>query len=264
MLWVAMDHPRNEPIAISEPIGPLTEWTPKSVKAAIQRIEKTDLSASQRAILQRLALDPRMKQVWIVFLKRNRQTGEYAHPALKERRPEIRSKEKLQKEALGEILHFAFKAACDQIPVTKLRDVLQNKELLVKNVSMLRALAHDLDLARKTGQLGLKDALSKELATQDVASLLHVANWLERLVDGLRKADDPLMVRRHRGNPIVRGAQTLIAEQLVEMFGKRLMRTATTLASVALNANASASSARSASPKNNVEKRKPRTASKTL
>lgn len=253
-----MNDPEGAPTEIPEPIGPLPEWTPKSVQAAIQRIEESVLTPEQQAILRRLALDPRMQKVWVEFLKRDRPTGDFLYPAVKQRRPHLRSKEKLQSEALGEILHFAFSAARDKIPVSRFEDILQNEKLLRTNVSMLEALANDLNLALSNGQLGVTDPQSRALAADDIASLINVANWLRHIIEVHRKADDPLVVKRHRKDPIVRGVQILIAELLHEIFGKRLDRTATTLASVALDANASASSARSILTKTTATKRKAR------
>jgi hypothetical protein len=259
-----MNRPETKAEEVIEAIGPLPDWTPKSVKAAIRRIEKTDLPASQHIILRRLALDPRMGKVWVELLKKDRPTGQYAYPASKQRAPQIRSRNRLQNEALGEILNLTFSAARDGISVTKFAEVSQNKKLLLKNISMLRALANDLQLARQNGQFGLTSAVSKELAANDIASLLKVAEWLDKVVSALRKANDPLMVRRHRADPHVRGLQTMIAELFLAIFGKRLDRTAARLASVALDAKASASSARSTLTRKSTKKRKARTAREAL
>jgi hypothetical protein len=216
----------------------LPTWTPGSVIGIIRSIENSDLTLEQRRILGRLALNPRMQRVWGELLKRKKPSRDFAYPARQEQYPQLRSQHDLQNAALREIFHFTFCAARDKMAVTRLPEILQNKNILLQNGAMLRALAHDLGLSRSNREFGVTDAVSSELAANDVASLDNVANWLEHVVSALRQPGDPLMVAKHRGNPIVRGVHTLIATKLYEIVGKPLDRTAATLASVALDTEA--------------------------
>ena len=74
----------------------------------------------------------------------------------------------------------------------------------------------------------------------------HDAEVLRRLPIGLmfsgrdtRRRDDPLIVDRNRGDPIVRGVQIIIGVKLEEQFADRLDGTGATLASVALGTETS-------------------------
>jgi hypothetical protein len=249
---------QGEPNEAPGAIGSLPGWTPESVIKIIRQIEQPDLNSEQRTILRRLVLDPRMQKVWSELLKRDRSSGNFVHPARRRHYPHLRSKNELQQAALSEIFHLAFCAARDRIRVSKFQEILQNKKLLLENASRLRILAGDLDLARSTGQFGVSDPISQELAANDVAALVSVAKWLEHLASALRRKNDPLIVKRHRSDDLIRGVQIIIANGFYEIFGKRLGRSAATLAGVGLDAKTSASTARSVSAKKKSKHRKPR------
>jgi hypothetical protein len=224
----------------------LPTWVPETVQKLFQEAEEADLPPEQRSILERLATDERMQNVWGELLRRDRGSGQFVHPALSRDGERLRSKDECQHSALGELFHFVFTAARDRMMVTKPEEVRRHREHLLNNAKTLRNLANDLDLARIRGQFGVTDPESVTLVESDVATLRRVASWLEHLTSAMRRPDDPLIVRKHRGDPIGRGVQILTARKLEELFGNRLDGTAATLAGVALGIKTSARASRSA------------------
>jgi hypothetical protein len=99
--------------------------------------------------------------------------------------------------------------------------------------------ADGLAVAADFGMLRLNDPESLTCATRDLQGLLQAANWLDHLA--LSANDDSLVVKKHRGAPVVRAIQILIGIKLAEEFGQRLDGVAGTSTSVALDADRSAS-----------------------
>ena len=64
-----------------------------------------------------------------------------------------------------------------------------------------------------------------------------------------------MIVERHRGDSVVRGAQILIAKKMEELFVDRLDGTTATLTSVALGKEATAKTTRSAFKKQKSKKK---------
>jgi hypothetical protein len=233
----------------------LPTWVPETVRKIIQELEQSDLIPEQRSILKRLATDKRMQNAWGVLLGRDRGSGQFVYPALPRGGRRLGSGEDYQLSALSELFYFVFTAARDKMMVTKPEEILRNKEHLLENAKRLRILASDLDLARIRGMFGVADPQSKMLAERDVLALRHVANWLEHLTSASRRSDDPLIVKKHRGDPVARGVQILTAVKLEELFGNRLDGTAATLASVATGIRTSARASRSALTKEKSSKK---------
>jgi hypothetical protein len=98
--------------------------------------------------------------------------------------------------------------------------------------------------------------LSEAVARHDAQALMRVANWMDHLTSSARRPGDPLIVKRHRGDPIARGVQITIGVKLEEQFGERLDGTAATLTSVALGVEASARASQSALTKRKSPKRR--------
>ena len=217
-----------------------------AVEEAIQKVEIPDWVRAQRAILERMTTDDRMKKVWALLLSRNRPSRKFAYPARPRDSTGSKSADEMQFDALRELFYFVFSAARDKMSVSRPIEIQESKEDLAKNAKTLRAIANDLDLAAATGQLGVASAQDKQLAASDSASLRHVAGWLDQLSTAHRRPGDPMIVERHRGDPVVRGVQILIAVKLEELFGHRLDGTAATLTSVALDKEATAKTTRSA------------------
>src|ERR1700732_3461626 len=126
-----MTHLQGGPGEAPGEIAPLPGWTPEPVREIIRCIEQSNSTLEHRAILERLALDPRMQKVWSELLKRDRSYDNFAYPATERLYPHLRSKNDLQSAALSETLHFAFRAARERMPVTRPYEILQNKELLL-------------------------------------------------------------------------------------------------------------------------------------
>jgi hypothetical protein len=217
-----------------------------AVEEAIREVNNPESVREQHAILDRMTTDDRMKNVWALLLSRKRPSREFAYPARPRDGAVSKSPDEIQFDALRELFHFVFSAARDRMTVSKPIELQQSKEDLAKNAKTLRAVAHDLDLAAETGQLGVAGARDKQLATLNSASLRHVAGWLDQLSAAHRRPGDPMIVERHRGDPVVRGVQILIAVKMEELFGDRLDGTTATLTSVALGKKATAKTTRSA------------------
>ena len=93
---------------------------------------------------------------------------------------------------------------------------------------------------------GVSDPFSQMLADRDVLALRNVAGWLEKLTEATRRPSDPLIVKKNRGDAVVRGVQIVAAQKLKECFGNHLHGTAATLASVATGGKTSPRVSRSA------------------
>jgi hypothetical protein len=226
-----------------------------AVEKAIQRVENPDWVREQRAILERMKTDDRMKKVWALLLSRKRPSREFAYPARPRDSTGSKSTDEIQFDALCELFYLVFSAARDQMKVSRPIEIQQSKQDLAKNAKTLRALAHDLDLAAETGQLGIASAQDKQLAALNSASLRHVAGWLDQLSTAYRRPDDPMIVERHRGDSVVRGVQIMIAAKMEQLFGNRFDGTTATLTSVALGKEATAKTTRSAFKKQKSKKK---------
>jgi hypothetical protein len=227
-------------------------WTPELVRPILEQMHAHPACSGQRRLVfERVLDDPKMRPVYDEFLRRDRKSGKFFHPA---RSPyDGQSPEEAQLSAIREVLQLTVSAASDRISVSKLDEIEKARERWMDHATRLRALAHDMELACELGALGLDDPKFPGLAWQDSQALLRVANWVEHLTSALRRPGDPLIVDRHRGDPIVRGVQIMIGVKLEEQFGGRLDGTAATLTSVALAAEASPRASRSA-----LTERKPR------
>ncbi|MCX7314451.1 MAG: hypothetical protein NTV56_22760 [Alphaproteobacteria bacterium] len=218
-----------------EPIT-LPDWLPPAVAKQARRIEAQSLSTDQRAILLRLATDPRMRGVWNELTRRDRRGGGYFHPAKRPIGMPALTREEAQAEALGELFHFAFCAARDRLEVSKPEDGAHLKAKLLENARVLQEIADDMAAIN----------LAYPLAAADAAALRRVAGWHEDGAALLRTPSDPLTIHNDRGGRVVRGVQIIIAVWLRDAFGRPLHGTAATLAAVALDQKTSERVTRSA------------------
>lgn len=235
----------GSPKRIQKP-NPLLNGLSDRVRDSIQRVDHAVLAAEQRQILERMTSDKRMQTVWSELTRRKRPSRAFFHPATLRNGDSTFSSDEAQSEALRELFHFVFCAARDKMSVSKPSDVNEGKELLLRTAITMRSVAQDLELASITGQFGVVSDQDRTLAATNCLSLRMVAGWLDHLAGALRGPDDVLMVTRHRGDPVVRGVQILIAQKLNELFGADLDKTAATLASVALKKATSIKITRSA------------------
>jgi hypothetical protein len=226
-----------------------------AVEAEIQKVENPDRACEQRAILVRMTTDDRMKNVWALLRSRKRPSRNFVYPARPRDGTGSKSADERQFDALRKLFCDVFSAARDQMKVSRLIEIQQSKENLAKNAKMLRAIAHDLDLAAETGQFGVVSTQDKLLAAINSISLRCVANWLDHLPTAHRRPGDPMIVDRHRGDSVVRGVQISIAKKMEELFGVRLDGTTATLTSVALGKKATAKTTRSALKKQKSKKK---------
>jgi hypothetical protein len=223
----------------------LPDWTPESVKPILEELDQHPrTSGPRRAVVDRLLTDSRMRAVYDEFLRLDRQTGNFFHPSRVS--PEGHSLEEAQLAAIREVLQLVISAAGDRIAVSKIEEVEAAKLRWDDDANRLRVLARDIELAAELGMLGIDTPESQAQALQHVQLARRFASWLEHLTSSMRSADDPLIVERHRGDPIVRGVQIMISVKLEEQFGDRFDGTAATLTSVALGAETSPRVSRSA------------------
>jgi hypothetical protein len=235
-------------------IASLPNWTPDSVRNAIQTIEQMNLSWNYRPILRRLAFDERMETIWAELSKRSK-SGQFLHQGRPQDRSDLSTEDDLQSAALSEVFLFVLIVAYEQYPVVKAGEITKAGDNSLRHSEALRAVASDMALALKEGKLGLTDNYeSKLLAENDLSAILRVAEWHENCTKALRKPGDPLMIEKHRGDPVERGVHISIANKLFFIFGKRLDRTAATLASVVLGVKIGVRAARSALTKTKKEK----------
>jgi hypothetical protein len=221
------------------------DWTPQSVRPILEELDVHPRNVGpRRTVFDRLLTDPRMRDVYDEFLRRNRQTGGFFNPCSET--SEGQPAEEAQLGAIRQVLQLVVSAGADRMSVSKIEEIEAAKLRWGDDVKRLRLLAHDLDLAAELGALGIDDCASKAQASQDGDTLRRVANWLDYLTSKTRRPGDPLIVERHRGDPIVRGVQTMISVKLEEQFGSRFDGTAATLTSVALGAETTPRVSRSA------------------
>jgi hypothetical protein len=81
-----------------------------AVEEAIQRVENPDWVGEQRAILERMTTDDRMKNVWTLLLSRKRPSREFAYPARPRDSTGSKSTDEMQLDALCELFYFVFSA----------------------------------------------------------------------------------------------------------------------------------------------------------
>jgi hypothetical protein len=211
-------------------------------------------SGRRRLVFDRLVANKRMQSVYGVFLQLDRQTGNYRYAARK--RKNGQSAQDAQVAGVREILQLSVCTASDCMSVSTEQQLEGARQRWRDDSSRIRVLASDVELAADLGMLGFDDPASKALALQDCVSLRRIAGWLEILTSGIRTSGDPLVVKRHRGDPIVRGVQILISGQIDEHFGERLDGTAATLTSVALAVDTTPRTSRSALTRRKPQKKR--------
>jgi hypothetical protein len=235
-------------------VSALPRWTPDAVRDVIKNIEQMNLTFAYRPILRRLAFDVRMDKVWIELQKKSK-SGGFFHQARPRDDTDLRTNEELQSAGLRELVLYAVIAAFEKRPVAKPEEVEAARNTALRYAQALNDVAADMALAMTRGELGLTETLEvKQLAESDRLALLRVADWYTNYTRGLRRPDSPLMVEKHRSDPIERGVLISIADKLEFTFGKRLDRTAAAIASVALGTKIGGRPARSALTKRGKKK----------
>ena len=220
-------------------------WIPELIHPILEEMDgEPSCSGHRRSVFERVIADVRMLTVYDEFLRRDRQTGEYFHRPII--RPDGQTDDIAQSNAIREVLLQTVIAAGDRLSVSKLEEIEASQQRWGDLATRNRELANDMELAAEHGALGLNDPVSKNLALGDLQALRRIANWLDHLKSAVRRPDDPLIVKRHRGDPIVRGVQIAVGRTIDEQFGERLDGTAATLTSVALGAETSPRASRSA------------------
>jgi len=168
-----------------EPIT-LPDWMPSAAGVWARRIEAECLSTDHRAILLRLATDPRMRGVWNELGKRNRSGDGFFHPA-KCNTPLMQDEaltktlgkliqDEAQARAMGELFLFAFCAARNKVSVSKPSDAEPLRNLCEQRARILREVADDLDAINSADPRVFADA----------ATLRRVAAWQDHAVEAMR------------------------------------------------------------------------------
>ncbi len=223
----------------------LPDWTLEPLRPILAELDQHPRTTGpRREVMDRLLTDPRMQAVYVEFLRRDRQTGAFFHPCKKW--PEGLQAEEAQLAAIRELLQLVVSAAGDKLAVSKIEQIDAAKSRWLDDARRFRLLSNDIELASELGMLGIDSSISRAMAAEHVAVARRFAGWLEHLASAMRRHDDPLVVDRLRGDPIVRGVQIVISLKLDELFGERFDGTAATLTSVALNAETTPRVSRSA------------------
>jgi hypothetical protein len=82
-----------------------------------------------------------MQPVFQEFLRQDRETGTFLHPA--KMRTDFQSEEDAQLSAIRQVLQVAVTAASDYMSVSKVEEIDAAKERLKDDASRLREIAHD-------------------------------------------------------------------------------------------------------------------------
>jgi hypothetical protein len=208
----------------SEPMA-LPDWMPPAVQSAACWFALHCLNNQHElAILRRLSIDPRMERVWTELTRRDRKTGEFFHPVRRSGSLVNRTQDQAQHDEMARLFHFAFRATRDRMAVTKPSDIAPPLDLYAQRARVLRDIADDLDAINS----------ADPRVSADAATLRRVAAWQDQAIAAMRPPTDPMTIKNHRGDPVARGVQILIAAHLEDVFTKRLDGTAATLAAVAL------------------------------
>jgi hypothetical protein len=178
----------------------LPNWTPEFVRPLLGELDRNPACIGERRVaLDRLANDKRMRSVYDEFLRHDRKSDKFLYPAKIRKRDQL--DDAAQLTALREVLCVVMSAAGDRMSVSKLEQLRDAKRRWGDLAVQLRGLAHDIGMAMESGLLGFNDPQSKTLGARDVIALYHIANWLDHQTTALRRPGDPLIVKRHRGDP---------------------------------------------------------------
>jgi transposase InsO family protein len=211
--------PSGQRVALPEWLRPFP-----LIRDEIARIAADALTPGEADILIRLATDERMKKVWTLLKSRKRQTrtadrreqaGGFLYPAQQPPDAIDRTADENQEAAMAETLLFAFRAAADGVSVKKEHEVLQKKEELLTKARILYESASEIP--------------------DEAEGLRRVAAIYETAAAKVRTVDDPLTIKKNRGDAVTRGVQIVIANFFRERFGTNLDPTAATLTTVALD-----------------------------
>ncbi len=202
----------------------VVKGTPLEVARIAGSIGGSLQTAHEGQILQRLLTSAKMRDVWTELQRKERKSGRYLHPATGLDPNRYRDQDEMQQAALGETLCFAYCAARDRVSVSKMAEVEAKRTELKYIADALRVCAERIQHEKNLG-IAVSTPPSAPMATAEY--------YVEQILN-LRDAADPLVVKNHRGDPVTRGVQIVIAAFLKDRFGDRLDRTAATLAAVAL------------------------------
>jgi hypothetical protein len=209
-----------------EPMS-LPDWMPPAVQSVARWMLPCLSNQHELAILRRLAIDPRMEGVWRELTRRDRNTGEFLHTVRRSDPLLNCTHDQVHQDAMARTFHLAFCAAKDRMAVTKPSDAAPLRDLCEQRARVLRDVADDLDAINS----------ADPHVSAAAATLRQVADWQDDGIKILRSPTDPMMVKNHRGDPVARGVQIIIAAHFEELFGEHLNGTAATLAAVALGHN---------------------------
>jgi hypothetical protein len=190
-------------------------WLPATVAEAARRFLTVPQSASNQAMIRRLATDPRMERVWQELNRRNLSTGGRLYPAPRWLPPEW---EALREEFQNRFFATLFNAAARRYFWSP---TITRAKLEEKCRPYLEAAAAN----RKAGR--------EDLAVE-----------CERRARLL--SEGKVVVDRAAGNLRLRGYLANLAADTEKLFGTRLYRTVATIASVVFDQPVTAKMVRSA------------------
>jgi hypothetical protein len=206
------------------------KWVPDGVQLAAKKLWPFVKDADIE-IFQRLLCDRRMYFVWKELLCRGSGSERFRYPVVG-----AEDSEQSQHKALGLLFYVAFYAMKDDMRVYLASEVQAAREEAIGKALASRRFADDMAAA------AWHDPQIKEYA--DAAA--RFAFNKEQVTKNLMNETDVRVVRRMRGDPLVRGVAIIIAIETLKLFDRPMTATIATLTSVATGMTCSRQQADSA------------------
>jgi hypothetical protein len=208
----------------------LPDWVPPGVAEDAAKLSGWDEKTAR--VVDRLTSDSRMRKVWSELLKRRRRPeGGYAHPS-QGRLTEDVGEEQRQDLALRQVFYMAV------LLLNLAPEALREAELDKRCEPLAAAKQQLYQAAELVKRL--------DLGTEgDRHALQRLADECSFRLQSYRRIEFPI-VDRHRSNAETVGYVVGLANTLRELFGKTLICTVATVASVALDQEVSVKLVRTA------------------
>jgi hypothetical protein len=205
----------------------IPQWVPPIVASFARDMRVTD--PHHRQILVRLATDPRMRNVWLQLVKRDRKTGRFCQPALIPSPELVGAAAERQNWAMTLLFSLAFGYAVSPPSVT-LRRELEN--LRAQKQELARKLREQAE-----EQYEIEHAFGVEDDGSRAEKLDAAAEALEKMAEDA--GSGCIVVERDRGLGEPHALAVRIAERCQWLFGSPLYTVTATFTSVALDAQVS-------------------------
>ena len=211
-------------------------WAPRPVRIAAPQYSRAAFASRDlktAAIVQRLAADPRMRQVWLQFARRNRRTGEFLFKtyfgfdwrAQSQPVMQMHGREAVERVMRDTMLHAIFTAAVEAARQKLV--VVSRTDLRRRAANAARMNAQITVLLSKFAALGASDSTVERFADPLTA--------LRRDVGEIRRQSEQFKAaapQRLRSERLLHGFAVAMAEQLTRLIGIEAYATVSTLANV--------------------------------